>query len=101
MNLDDQPIGSHGDRTTTEHLDQASDTAPLAWVDDHWKVRLHFGHSHRGKVERIAGERFKRSDAAFAEHHVGIPIGEEVLGGEKPLFNLLAQSALEKDRFAG
>src|SRR5206468_3179463 len=52
------------------------------------------------EVERVAGERLERADAAFAKDDVAVAARDDVLGGHEPLLDGRGQAALQHHRFA-
>ena len=53
---------------------------------------------HSGKIQRIAGVFFKGADAALAEDDLLVAACHDVLGAHDPLFDGVAQAALEQHR---
>ena len=101
VDLDEEAIGAEGDGALAEVCDEICAAAALAGVDDDWEVGLAFGDGDGGEVECVAGVGLEGADAAFAEHDVGVAVGEDVFGGEEPLFDALAHAAFEEDGFPG
>ena len=67
-------------------------------VDDHRQVGQVVDERHGGQVERVAGVRLERADAALAQDDVRVARADDVLGGHQPLLDRGAVAALEHDR---
>src|SRR5436190_2054844 len=72
----------------------------LGGVDDHWQVGKLAYQRHGVEVEREAGRRLERADAALGKDHVPVALGEDVLRGKQPLLDGRRHTALEKHRLA-
>ena len=74
--------------------------ARVAGVDDDRQVRVALDDGHGGDVERVARGVLERADAALAEHHLLVAVGEDVLGGQQQLFDRAHHAALQQHGLA-
>jgi hypothetical protein len=57
-------------------------------------------HGNGRDVEGVAGRVLEGADAPLAEDDLAVAPGQDVLGGEQPLFDGGGEAALEKDRLS-
>ncbi len=69
-------------------------------VDDDRQVRDAAQKRKHAEVERVAGERLERADAALAQDDVAVAARDDVLGGHEPLLDGRGQPAFQHHRFA-
>ena len=98
VDLDHQPVRTGGERSSSHRRDQRSVAGGVRRIDDHRQVRERLDHGHRAEVERVARGGLEGADAALAEHHVRVAVGHDVLGGEQPFLDGVAEPALEEHR---
>ena len=75
-------------------------TGAVGGVADDRQVAEALDHGDRREVERVARGGLEGADAAFAEDHVAVALGHDVLGGQEPLVDRGREAALEHDRLA-
>src|SRR6266404_196772 len=63
-------------------------------------MRKFFDDGNRGDIERVAGVRLERANAALAENHVVIAAGQDVFRAHQQLFHGGGHAALQKNRLA-
>jgi hypothetical protein len=98
MHLDNESVGAGGNGREREWGDERGMAARVARIDDHRKMRFSLEHRYRRHVQRVAGGRLERSDAALAEDDVRIPPRHHVLRGEEELRQRCRLSSLEQHR---
>ena len=72
VDLDDQPVRARRDAGDRHGSDQRPVAGAVRGVDHDRQVGPVLEHRHRVEVERVAGRRLVRPDAALHEHHVGV-----------------------------
>ena len=100
MNFNDETVGPDGNGSLAENFHEIGATAALARIDDDREVGFELGGGDGPEVEGVARVGFERADTAFAEDDVRVAVGQDVFGGQKPLFEAHAESAFEEDGFA-
>ena len=100
MDLDQQPVGAGGDRGARHRDHHVAVPGAVARIGHDRQVREPVHHGNRAQVEQIAGGGVEAADAALAENHVGVPLGEDVLRGEQQLLDRRGEAALEEHRLA-
>ena len=98
MDLDHHAVGPDGDATDRQRPDQPALPGGVTRIDDDRQVGQVVEQRHRRKVERVAGIRLERPDAALAEDHVRVARADDVFGGHQPLLDRGAVAALQHDR---
>ena len=104
MDLDDQTVGagSHGGERERRHVRRLP--GPVARVDDDRQMR-DLVHDRDGRhVEDVARRGLAATDgqAALAQHHVRVPLAQDVFGTEHPVLDgRVHPAALEQDRMPG
>src|SRR5262249_47989327 len=71
-------------------------TGAVAGVDQNREMAAPLDGRNDGEVERVARKVREGADAAFAEHHVVVAFGEDVLGGHKEFVERGGHAAFEE-----
>ena len=100
MDFDEQAVRTDRDGAAAENLDQIGASASLARIDDDRQVGFLLGDGDGGQVEGVAGVVLEGADAALAKNHVRVAMGQNVFGGQQPLFDAHAHAAFEENRLA-
>ncbi len=95
-----KPIGPGGHRGAAHAVDQVILARSLARIDHHRQMAHAMQLRHGRQRQRVADVFFVRANAPLAEHHVGVSLGHDVLGGEQKFFQRGAHAALEQHRLA-
>ena len=80
MHFDDQSVGADRDARAGERRDQAALAGGVARIENHRQVRQLIQRRDGRDVAGVSGDGFKRPDAALAQDHVRIAVGDNVFG---------------------
>src|SRR5579859_3298502 len=98
MNLDEQGVGSGGDRGERHGGDEVAMPGTLAGVGDDRQVRELLHQRNRADVHRIARHFLKGANAPLAQDNIGVALRENVFRRQQPLFDGGRHAAFEYDR---
>ena len=101
VHVDDHAVSSDRDRGPGQRQDQVASAARVRRIDDDRQMRQPLGDRDGADVERVAGRRLERPDAALAENDVEVATLRDVLGRHQPLLDRGVHAALQHDRLAG
>src|SRR5207249_4374801 len=96
-----EAVGASRRRCQGHRLHQVAMARTVAGIGDDRQVAHALDERDGAEIERVAGGRLERADAAFAQDHVWVAGVHDVFGGHEPFFNGRRQSALEHGRLSG
>ena len=101
VHFDHDPVGARGYRGAGHGDHLVAQPGTMRRVGDDRQVRELVHHRDGREVEEVAGRRVEAADAALAQNHVVVPLGQEVLGGQEELLDRRRQAALQEHRLPG
>src|SRR2546429_375493 len=101
MNFDEQSVGANGDGRTGERQNLVTLPGAMAGVDENGQVAALFDRRDDREVQSVARKVRKGPNAALAQHHVVVALGEEVLRGHEKFIEGGGHAALEKNGLLG
>jgi hypothetical protein len=100
VDFDDQPVRTGSDRRPCHGRDLVAPARAMARVGQDGQVTELLHHGNGRDVERIARVALERANPALAQHDIHVAAGQDVLGGQQPLFNRGRDAALQENRRA-
>ncbi len=98
MDLDDHPVGAGRDRGARHRNHLVAQPGAVARIRDHRQVRQPLHERNRREIEEIARHRVEAADAALAQNHLAVSLGEDVLRAHEKLGDRGRHAALEQHR---
>ena len=98
VDFDLQTVRPGGNGRQCHGRDQEVFPGCMAGVDDDGQMGELAQHRDAGEVQCVAGVGLEGADAAFAEDHVVVAPGHDVLGAHQQFFVGGAHAAFEEDR---
>ena len=97
VDFDEQAIGADSDSSAGKRQNFVALAGAVRGIDEDGQVAALFDGGNDGEIERVTGEVGEGADAAFAEHHVVVALGEDVFSGHEKFVERGGHAALEKD----
>ena len=101
MDFDEEAIGANGDGGAGKRENFVALAGTVRGIDEDGEVAAFFDGGNDRQVQGVAGEIGEGAHAAFAEHHVVVAFGKDVLGGHEELVERGGHAALEEDGLFG
>src|SRR5260370_10810164 len=97
MDFDEQAISANGYGRARKRQNFVALAGAVAGIDEDGKMAALFHGRNNGEVEGVARKIGECADAALAEHHVVIALGEDVLGSHEELVEGGGHAAFEEN----
>src|SRR5258708_31515604 len=101
MDFDEKAIGADGHGRARKREDFVALASAVAGIDKNGEMTALFHGRNNGEVEGVARKIGECADAALAEHHVVIALGEDVLGSHEELVEGGGHAAFEENGLFG
>ena len=96
MHLDDQPVCTRGHRGSPHGGDLRSDSRAVARVRDDREMRKRLDDGDGRKIQHVSGMRVEAAYTTLAQDHVGVSLGENILGREQKLLDRSGHATFEQ-----
>ena len=98
MHFDENAVGAGGDRGASHRRHLVAQAGAVTRVGDHRQMRQSLHQRDGRQVEQVARHRVEAANAALAEDHLIVALGEDVFGAHQQVDDRRRHAALEQHR---